>query len=215
MSGIWALIPVKSLQQGKSRLSPRLSPVERQELSLAMLRDVLTAVTQAPSIVGGLVIHSDPSIESLATEMLVEARLESPEARDLNGALRQGLEIISSMDADGALIIPGDVPLVDAAAIEQVVWLSPQSPGITICPSLDEDGTNGLLLRPVQAIGPKFGHQSFHRHAELARAAGLPVAVIRIAALGVDIDEPRDLDAFLAVDTFTHAGAVLRGLVSR
>src|SRR5688500_7362123 len=117
MSGVWALVPVKSLALGKSRLSARLLPAERAELSIAMLRDVLTAVSQRPGIVGGLVVHSDGLVAQVAGEMSMEAMFESPGTTDLNDALFQGLSLVSEWSANGVLILPADVPLVEPESI--------------------------------------------------------------------------------------------------
>ena len=180
-----------------------------------MLRDVLTAINGARGIVAGLVIHADPIVERLAIDMGMQAVLEATGMRDLNTALVQGLEILGDRGADAVLILPGDVPLVDAESIEKVLAASSHSPGITICPSLDEDGTNALLVRPIGATRPSFGPGSFERHKQEARSVGNSVTVIRLSSLALDIDEPRDLDRFLRTGTPTHASTVLRDLVSR
>ncbi len=43
---VYAVVPVKGLGVSKERLSTVLSPQERKELTLAMLEDVLTALTK-------------------------------------------------------------------------------------------------------------------------------------------------------------------------
>jgi 2-phospho-L-lactate guanylyltransferase len=214
VSGIWTLVPVKSLDRGKSRLSTRLTPSERQSLSQAMLRDVLTAVSDAPSLMGGVVICADPTIRTLAEELGARAIAEAAGVDDLNSALRQGLDHLANIGAEAALILPADVPLVDAAALEQLIAGSSRAPGITICPSLDGGGTNALLLRPLTAISLSYGPGSYQKHVQEARSAGLSVSVNQHPSLALDIDEPRDLDRFLSVDSSTHARTMLRGLPS-
>jgi 2-phospho-L-lactate guanylyltransferase len=107
------------------------------------------------------------------------------------------------------------VPLVDGSVIEQFIASSSDMPGMTICPSLDGDGTNALLLRPVTAIRPTFGPRSYHKHIEQARSGGQSVTVTQLAQLALDIDEPADLDRFLSMEAPTHARAMLGPLVSR
>jgi 2-phospho-L-lactate guanylyltransferase len=180
---------------------------------MAMLRDVLTAVGHASGIDGGLVVHSDPLVAKVATGMGMIAILESV-AGDLNGALTQGLEHLAERGAEAVLILPADVPLVDAESIEQLIAVATPPSSAAICPSRDRNGTNALLIRPPGAMSPSFGPGSFQRHIALARELGLDVSVVHSDALGLDIDEPQDLDLFLSVNALTHAGAVLRERVS-
>ena len=42
----WVLVPVKNLSRSKQRLGSVLCPEEREGLMLAMLRDVLTAISR-------------------------------------------------------------------------------------------------------------------------------------------------------------------------
>ena len=215
MSGIWALIPVKALALGKSRLASRLSSAEREELSIAMLRDVLRAVREASSIDGGLVIHSNPRVAEVAREMSMDSTFESPTSDDLNTALSQGLELLAARGAEAVLILPADLPLADAGSIEELVATAKTSPSIAICPSLDGDGTNALLLRPPDCILPSFGPSSYERHVAQARDRGCQISVISSEQLGLDIDEPQHLDQLLELSGPTRAHEVLRAIVSR
>ena len=47
-----AVVPVKDLDQAKGRLEGRLTRVERRELVLAMLEDVLSGLSQVPALSG-------------------------------------------------------------------------------------------------------------------------------------------------------------------
>ena len=215
MSGVWALVPVKALALGKSRLASRLSTVEREELSLAMLQDVLRAVQEASSIDGGLVIHSDPRVAEVAREMGMDSVFESPTSDDLNTALSQGLELLAARGAEAVLILPADLPLADAGSIEKLVATSNVDPSVAICPSLDGDGTNALLLRPADCILPSFGPGSYERHIARARDRGCQISIVSSEQLGLDIDEPHHLDHLLELSGPTRAHEVLRAIVSR
>ena len=58
-SGVWAAVPVKEFAGAKQRLSPLLTPQQRQALAAAMLEDVLAALADAP-LAGIMVNTLDP-----------------------------------------------------------------------------------------------------------------------------------------------------------
>jgi 2-phospho-L-lactate/phosphoenolpyruvate guanylyltransferase len=66
---------------------------------------------------------------------------------------------------------------------------------VAIVPDRHGSGTNGLLLRPPDAIAPSFGPGSCARHRALADAAGIACRLERVPSLLLDIDTGADLDA--------------------
>jgi coenzyme F420-0:L-glutamate ligase/coenzyme F420-1:gamma-L-glutamate ligase len=69
-----------------------------------------------------------------------------------------------------------------------------------VVPSRDEKGTNAIWRRPPQAIPSRFGFDSFRKHQAEAEARGLRWGRLCLPRLAVDIDEPEDLAAFLALE---------------
>ena len=61
-----ALVPVKRLEQSKSRLLPQLPAPRRQALTLAMLADLLEALCQTPGLDRVAVTTPDTVVASLA-----------------------------------------------------------------------------------------------------------------------------------------------------
>ncbi len=57
----WAIIPVKPLRYGKSRLAHILSPDERAALTTEMLHYTLRVLENVPAIYRTLVISRDPA----------------------------------------------------------------------------------------------------------------------------------------------------------
>ena len=55
----------------------------------------------------------------------------------------------------------------------------------------------------------KFGDDSFLPHLDAARRAGLEPKILRLPRLGLDIDNPADLAAFLKIPSNTRARALL------
>jgi 2-phospho-L-lactate guanylyltransferase len=101
------------------------------------------------------------------------------------------------------MILPGDMPLVRATDIEQVLGQVP--PGATapfalLVPSHDRLGTNALLLAPPDVIKLRFGFDSFTFHTSQVISRGLPIRFIENEHIALDIDEPKDLERFLSYD---------------
>jgi 2-phospho-L-lactate guanylyltransferase (CobY/MobA/RfbA family) len=103
---------------------------------------------------------------------------------------------------EAVLILPGDMPLVRASDVEQVLAKVPDgatAPFALLVPSHDRLGTNALLLAPPDVIKLRFGYDSFSYHMSQVSALSLPLRFFENEAIGLDIDEPQDLRRFLAV----------------
>ena len=122
-------------------------------------------------------------------------------------ALAHGAVQALTLPADAPCVTPGEVSrLLDAAR-------PAAGPRVVLVPSHDRDGTNAVLLAPPDAFPPSFGPGSFARHLAQAEARGLDCRVVELAGLGLDIDEPRDLAALIALKRGVPAYAFLRDAV--
>jgi len=63
---------------------------------------------------------------------------------------------------------------------------------VALAPCRHGTGTNALFLRPPDLIAPGFGADSFRRHCDLARRAGLEPVIVRMPGLAFDLDTPLD-----------------------
>lgn len=180
-------LPVKSLGEAKSRLSPLLSPLERGALALAMFEDVLDE-TLALDGWETWVVSTDESVLEIA--MARQARGILEERPSLRSAVHQLEEEAAARQVEALAILPSDTPLVTSEALKAALHtLGP----VVIAPSADERGTNLLLRRPPGAIPSRFGPDSFRRHLETAAERGLPTAVVERQELSFDLDEPGDI----------------------
>ncbi len=201
----WALVPVKDLERAKRRLAGALDPAARRGLSLAMLADVLDALDATPGLDGAAVVSRDADVTALARRRGLRV---IPEAGTcLNAAVAQATNVLSAEGCARLLVVPADLPLADPEEIAQILAALPEAPGLTLVPDRHGVGTNGFLCSPPNAIAPSFGADSFARHLEAARDAGIPATVLRLPGLGLDIDTPEDLRAFKETPgaTWTHA----------
>jgi len=192
-----ALIPVKGLEQSKSRLLSHLSDARREALTLAMLEDLIDALDRTPGIDRIAVATPDPIVAEHAAAAGAEI-LMRPEP-GLNAALEDARTRLEHDAGSGLLIVLGDVagalPEDFARLLGEAdrsgargVWLAPSSDG----------GTSALLQRPPDLIPCRFGPDSAKRHREAAEAIGVRFSELPLPSLAIDLDRPEDLEAFLA-----------------
>jgi 2-phospho-L-lactate guanylyltransferase len=189
MSKTWALVPIKSLDQSKSRLGPVLTQDECADLSRAMLDDVLSAIAAASSI---------NQIAILTDDLEVSARAQrdgylviKDDSAELCAALDNAATTLKSAGAETVVVIPGDIPTISGADIDRL--LAEHSGGLSLCSAYRDGGTNILVCSPPDALPFQYGTNSARRHLETAAAANLPARLVKRAAFSQDIDTPDDL----------------------
>jgi 2-phospho-L-lactate guanylyltransferase len=205
---LWAVVPVKERASAKERLSPMLRPETRQALALAMLEDVLAALTATPGIAGLLVVTVDPEAGRLAASY--GARLIEVGARDGHtGAVTAAARLLAAEQRSGMLTLPGDIPLVTPAEIARLLAVHLPAPSFTIVPSHDERGSNAIACSPPDAVPLRFGDDSFYPHLQAAEACGLRPNLLHLPGIALDIDNPEDVVSFMRIESTTRARAVL------
>ena len=193
--GVWAAVPVKEFAGAKQRLAPLLTPRQRQELAAAMLEDVLAALADT-ALAGVMVNTVDPLGAELARRY--GARVVTDGARDGHtGAVAAMARILAAEGRDSMLTVPGDIPRVTATEIASVIAASLPAPSVTIVPAHDERGSNAVLCSPPLVMLLRFGDDSFLPHLAAARAIGIEPVIVRLPGIGLDIDQPRDVQALL------------------
>ncbi len=205
---VWAVVPVKERDRAKERLAPLLAPEMRQALALAMLEDVLAALAGAVGLAGRIVVTVDPVARRLASDY--GARIVEDGARDGHtGAVTAGARLLAAEHCTGMLTLPGDIPLVTAEEIGQIIEAHAPAPSFTIVPSHDEGGSNAILLSPPDAVPLRFGADSFFPHLRAAQAVGITPTILRLPGIALDIDNPEDLTEFMRQPSQTHTRALL------
>jgi 2-phospho-L-lactate guanylyltransferase len=200
------VLPVKSLDEAKTRLAPVLAPLERAALTLAMLEDVIDATTSLPGW-ETWVISPDEAVLEVAARRGVTPILE--ERPPLAAAIHQAEGEAVARGASAMAVLLPDTPLVTVAALTRAVHtLGP----VVVAPARDETGTNLLLRRPPTVIGSSFGRDSYRRHMESAGHADVPIAVVQQPELGFDVDLPDDILTVLNARRAGRSRQVLREL---
>jgi 2-phospho-L-lactate guanylyltransferase len=184
-----AILPVKSFAAAKQRLAGQLGAGSRQALAQAMFSDVLSSLRHVPGLDAVVVVTADRVAEAAARGERVQV-LRDTEQQGQSPAAAIGIRYALAAGYDRVLLVPGDTPLLDPL---EVAGLLARRSSVAIVPDRHGTGTNALLISPPDAIAPSFGPDSFARHAEAARAAGVETAVERLSTLMLDVDTPDDL----------------------
>jgi len=214
--GIWAVVPAKDLALAKQRLAGVLTLEERQGLAQCMLEDVLAALAGVRDLAGTIVVTREATFaataQSSGARVIADLRHDGPSA-----AITLAATQLAEEGATGMLAVPADVPLATAAEIGSIVSDCQARPAVTLVPALADMGTNAIALTPCDAIPIRFGQQSFFQHLEAALERGIAPRILRLPALGLDIDRPDDLAAFLAHRSETRSHAFLEqcGIIER
>ena len=197
MTGVWAAVPVKPFAGAKQRTASLLSASQRALLAATMLEDVLAALAGATGLAGILVNTIDPDAARLARRY--GARVVSEGALDGHTGAVNGMGRVLRAEGSAALLtLPGDIPRVTAAEVDAVVASRAGVPGLTIVPAHDELGSNAVLCDPPFSVPLRFGDDSYFPHLMAARALGIEPVILRLPGIGLDIDHPADLRAFIA-----------------
>jgi 2-phospho-L-lactate/phosphoenolpyruvate guanylyltransferase len=203
VSGVWAVVPVKEFEGAKQRLSPALSPDERRLLAETMLEDVLDAVSAVKALAGMLVVTVDPAATSLANRY--GARVVTDGARDGHtAAITAAARLLVREGQAGMMTMPGDIPRLKSEEIAATLAAHRSAPAFTIVPAHDDLGSNTIVCSPPDSVPLRFGEDSFYPHLDAARARGIDPLVVRHPGIGMDIDNPVDLVAFLKMSPPAH-----------
>ncbi|MGC1409825.1 MAG: 2-phospho-L-lactate guanylyltransferase [Acetobacteraceae bacterium] len=212
-SGVWAAVPVKEFAGAKQRLSPLLTSQQRKALAAAMLEDVLAALADAP--IAGIMVNT---LDPLATEIARRygARVITDNARDGHTGAVAAMARILAEEGNDMLALPGDIPRVTATEIAAVIEARRAAPSLTIVPAHDGRGSNAVLCSPALVMPLQFGDDSFVPHLAAARALGIEPTVVGLPGIGLDIDQPRDIEVLRRVEPrmTTRTGRLLKALAS-
>ena len=209
LTGTWAVVPVKDLDHAKQRLAPALDQALRSELYRAMLRDVLDALAAATRLAGVLIVTRDRFA-------LEEARrrgarvLEEPSSRGHTAASTLGARHLAAAGAGAMLQVPGDLPALSGEDVDALLAVHGQAPAVTIAPSRDRLGSNGVACSPPDLLPLRFGDDSFYPHLDRARALGVEPVVVEREGFALDVDTPEDLAVMLRRAVGTHTAAFVR-----
>ena len=183
------IVPHRGLAAAKTRLAPVLDDDEREALARRLLEQVLAVAHEA---CGDVVVIS-PSEALGPLVAAAGARLVVQRGMGLNDGLQQARREAIADGVATLLILHGDLPNLGTDDVAALLDALPEQGGVAIAPDRAGSGTNGLALRPPDAIGFRFGTGSFDAHRAEAEAAGVPLVEVDRPGLAFDLDTPADL----------------------
>ena len=201
------LVPVKNLSNAKQRLASLLDQGARTELAQAMLLDVLSVLSNWASCPEVGIVTTDPHAMNLAATFGFEVIQDNNISE--TAAIGLATQICESRGVESTLVIPGDIPLINPAELDQIMNAAPAR-GSVLVPAADGRGTNAAFRRPAGLFPLRFGNDSFRPHRAAAEATGLLCAIISLQGIALDIDNPSDLRELAAAPGQTHSQQLVR-----
>ena len=161
----WAVVPLRGLESAKTRLGggPRRggAPRPRVEMADPDARGGARRRRASPAPSSSLPIRPRPTRRGPWVPRALVQVLPG-----LNAALREGRAEAVRAGATAILVLPIDLPAVDAAALDALLVddrrdAVPRSGGrppvVAVVPDRHGLGTNALFIAPAAAIDPAFG----------------------------------------------------------
>jgi 2-phospho-L-lactate guanylyltransferase len=191
-SNVIAIVPMKPLSNGKSRLARTLTEDQRAEITLGMLRRVLKALNGA-SISTICVIGGDDRVKRVARDHNAICWTEL--GKNLNDTLSKAMDQVFMRDK-AALYVAGDLPFLKPSDIHSMLQASRRLGNVTLAPARRDGGTNAILVPRGVPFRPELGRNSFKKHLSKAAKLKTSVAISYSPGLGFDLDIIDDLRTY-------------------
>jgi 2-phospho-L-lactate guanylyltransferase len=170
------LVPLKALDQAKSRLAGALAAEERADLMRSLLDRVVAAVREA----------GVERITVVTAEPIDGYEVWNDRGLAWNDALATAADEIVTTPV--VAFVSADLPCLRAEEVEELLEATPVR-GIAIARALD-GGTNAISMRPPGLVRTRFGEAgSAAVHASLCADH----VVLDLPGLAFDVDTPEDL----------------------
>jgi 2-phospho-L-lactate guanylyltransferase len=208
----WAVIPVKGLNESKTRLSGFLGPKRRLFVE-ALLHDVLSSVVNSNLFDTILLVSSDEALAAEARKRNVSFLRQT--LPGLNRAVDEANKHALHDHASSVTVVLGDIPLVKQEDFSELMHISSGRQKVVMAPSM-KGGTNVMLSSPPGVIEPSYGRWSYSKHLRKAQSLGVDTYSISNPRVSLDIDTPEDLRELSRRDPTgkTESAKVLRTLLA-
>lgn len=205
MDNIYAIIPVTQFKNAKTRLSPFLSPDEREKLLKVMLQDVTDALKKHVDKI--FIISRDEDVLDYAKKLNVDTILEN-ENSHLNKALTQAMKYCKGKTRK-IMIVPSDIPLIGKTNIKILLDAS-KNLDFIIVPAKG-GGTNMIIMNPM-AIHTRYEGFSYKEHVQAAERKKLNPQVHDSFFMALDVNTAEDLGEIMIHGEKTHTRKYLKEL---
>jgi 2-phospho-L-lactate/phosphoenolpyruvate guanylyltransferase len=196
---IFAIVPVKSFENAKSRFGSFLNTHERIRLSGMLLERTISTLKKTPSIQKILLVSADNRIKGIASNYGVTFLEEIKEA-GVNSAVTLADEFCISARADASLVLPTDLPLIVPEDIDITCKsVLDEEDCVILCPSYKFDGSNVLLRKPCNIIRTSYDKESYPNHVLAGISSNVKTRVLFLDRLMIDIDTVNDIKKMLSI----------------
>jgi 2-phospho-L-lactate/phosphoenolpyruvate guanylyltransferase len=208
----WAVIPVKGLNESKTRLSSFLGPKRRLFIE-ALLHDVLSSVVDSNLFDTILLVSSDEALAAEARKQNVPFLRQT--LPGLNRAVDEANKHALQDHASSVAIVLGDIPLVKPEDFNELMHINSGRQKVVMAPSM-KGGTNVMLSSPPGVIEPSYGRWSYSKHLRRAQSLGVNSYSMSNPRISFDIDTPDDLKELGRRDPNgkTESSRVLQNLIA-
>jgi len=202
------LMPVKVLEQAKSRLAELAGP-RRAEFALALARDAVSAAL-ASGPAARVIVITDDQVASVALAALgALVILDEPRA-GLNAALRHGAGYAAARwPGSGTAALSADLPALRPAELGRALRAAAAWPNAFAADAAG-DGTTLYTAAPGAAFRPAFGLASRARH---AAGGAVELTLDGIPGLRRDVDTPEDLRGAAGLGLGPHSAPLAAELL--
>ncbi|WP_028459121.1 2-phospho-L-lactate guanylyltransferase [Chloroflexus sp. Y-396-1] len=194
---IGIVVPVKRLQQAKSRLSGFLEPAARQQLVITLVRHVINTVYR--SIVSQSIpariwlVSPDPVLRDVTDNKDVEWFPDPVE--ELNAALTVARHHLQQCGCSSMMILAGDLPFLTVDDVRLLI-AALTNYDVVLAPDQEQRGTNALGVRLPSPLPFGFGTDSAAYHLRSAARLGLRVHLVHTPTLAFDLDDGERLQQY-------------------
>lgn len=195
----FAIVPVKSFENAKSRLGTVLDTHERTQLSTFLVKRTICVLKKSSNIDKIILVSPDRRVEKLACKYGTTFLREDSDS-GVNLAVKKADHFCIASGAEATLVLPIDLPLMIPEDID-IVCKSALSDDhcINLCPSYKFDGSNVLLRKPCDIIGTSYDANSYPMHVLAGIRKNIKIRVLFLNRLMIDIDTFQDIKKMLTM----------------
>ncbi len=194
----YLLIPVASLSKTKSRLGDIFTPDQLKDLTIAMLKDLFSKISQIKLQINSLVYCNSSEILDLAEEYgFIPIKEKINNQQKCFDDILQDINNIAIQDyhAKNTIITFSDLILITPDNLREIVKLIEQNQ-LVVCPAIVSAGISVLGRNPPGIIPTYFSHPTTPSLVALlneANTLGLKTAIYDSFRAGFDIDIKHDV----------------------
>ena len=189
---IFAIVPAKQFEKGKSRLASLLDIRDRVKLGELLLDSTLHTLENATALYSTVVISTDVRAKRIA-KMHGAIFVDEGKQIGVNNAVNLANDYCARAGAVATVVVPQDLPLALSEDIDMICNSAKEYDRcLIICPSSRYDGSNVLLRRPPKLIDSHYDNNSFNMHINAAKKIGAKIKIILSQRMMLDLDTLED-----------------------